>query len=452
MGKNLAVILAGGSGNRFGNNKAKQFLKLAGKAVIVHTLGIFSNHKDIDEIFIVTNPLYYEDTQNIVGENGFNKVTKILKGGKTRQDSSRIAIETAKVEEIENVIIHDAVRPFIRNEIISSMIETLKSYKAVDVVIDTSDTIVEIDENKVIKSIPKRRLLKRGQTPQGFKLDLLKKAHNMAIKDKWLTATDDCGLILKYNLADIKVIDGDELNIKITYPLDIHIADKIFQIKQRNSSKNSKNNSLKGKNWLIFGGNRGIGKEIALKAESLGAKVFVYSQSLGTDIRDYNSCKKAIKESRKFAKIDAVIITAGILSYGTLENQNEKIINEQIDINFKGSINVSKASINVLKESKGDLLFFASSSYTRGRENYSIYSSTKAGIVNFAQALADELSPYGVRVNVINPERTNTDMRRENFGIEDPKTLLDPKDVALKTINFLEEKLNGVVLNINRDS
>jgi 2-C-methyl-D-erythritol 4-phosphate cytidylyltransferase len=104
-----------------------------------------------------------------------------------------------------------------------------------------------------------------------------------------------------------------------------------------------------------------------------------------------------------------------------------------------------------LQETKGHLLFFTSSSYTRGRANYSLYSSSKAAIVNFTQAIASEWDIFGINVNCINPERTLTPMRIKNFGQEDPKTLLDSKDVALTSLSVLEKNITGQIVDVKKE-
>ena len=111
-------------------------------------------------------------------------------------------------------------------------------------------------------------------------------------------------------------------------------------------------------------------------------------------------------------------------------------------------IYVSKCAYPYLRESNGQLLHFTSSSYTLGRPFYSLYSSSKAAIVNFVQALAQEWSEVGIRVNCINPERTLTEMRIKNFGIEDPKTLLSAKEVAEASIATLLSKYSGQVIDV----
>ncbi|EET7011519.1 2-C-methyl-D-erythritol 4-phosphate cytidylyltransferase, partial [Escherichia coli] len=165
--KNIAVILASGTGSRFGAKIPKQFVKLAGKPVIQYTLHAFQNAKKIDEIIVVTNEEYVDFVSALTMEHNYFKVTKIIHGGKERYESSWAALQSIELDEC-NVIFHDAVRPFVSQKIIDDCIDGLNNYNAIDVVVDPTDTIVKI-KNKEIMSIPDRRFLARGQTPQGFK-------------------------------------------------------------------------------------------------------------------------------------------------------------------------------------------------------------------------------------------------------------------------------------------
>jgi 2-C-methyl-D-erythritol 4-phosphate cytidylyltransferase len=232
MKSNLALILAGGRGSRIRNELPKQFLLLKGKTILQYTIGAFENHPAIDHIFLATHGEFYEKTEQIVKRSGYRKVVKILEGGTERQDSSRIGVTAASVEDYENVLIHDAARPFVSNKIISDILEKLDTYSAVNVAIMSSDTIIEVDENLLIKSVPDRKYLRRVQTPQGFKLELIQRAHRLARGKGIVDATDDCSLVLKLKLADIYVVEGSPLNIKITYPSDLDIAEKILAMEE----------------------------------------------------------------------------------------------------------------------------------------------------------------------------------------------------------------------------
>ncbi|EDO9060105.1 SDR family NAD(P)-dependent oxidoreductase [Campylobacter coli] len=145
-----------------------------------------------------------------------------------------------------------------------------------------------------------------------------------------------------------------------------------------------------------------------------------------------------------------MISSAGILNMGSIESRNFSDIINEISINYIAQINLVKSSLQYLKETKGHILLFTSSSYTRGRALYSIYSSSKAAIVNFTQAIAEECSDFDVKINVINPQRTATDMRFKAFGKEDPDTLLDPKVVAKAAIDTLKSNLTGQVIDVRK--
>ncbi|EFV3648122.1 SDR family oxidoreductase, partial [Campylobacter coli] len=145
-----------------------------------------------------------------------------------------------------------------------------------------------------------------------------------------------------------------------------------------------------------------------------------------------------------------IISSAGILNMGSIESRNFSDIINEISINYIAQINLVKSSLQYLKETKGHILLFTSSSYTRGRALYSIYSSSKAAIVNFTQAIAEECSDFDVKINVINPQRTATDMRFKAFGKEDPDTLLDPKVVAKAAIDTLKSNLTGQVIDVRK--
>ncbi|HBL6967417.1 TPA: SDR family NAD(P)-dependent oxidoreductase, partial [Morganella morganii] len=134
-----------------------------------------------------------------------------------------------------------------------------------------------------------------------------------------------------------------------------------------------------------------------------------------------------------------------------LTSLNEKEIIDSIDINYTGVINTTLSSYPYLKESKGMLINFTSSSFTRGRANYAIYSSTKAAIVNFTQAMSEEWLPLDIKINCINPERTDTPMRRSNFGIEPPETLLSSQEVAMFTLSAMTFEHTGQIYSIKND-
>ena len=456
MNKNIAIILAGGSGSRLGGECPKQFLKVAGKKIIEHTIDVFENNEHIDEIAIVTKEDFVSDIEQMILSNGYRKVKKVLMGGKERYHSSLSAIE-AYTDDTDNLIFHDAVRPLVNDRIIDDCISALQKYSAIDVAVNTTDTIIQVSPDNLIDSIPNRNKLRNGQTPQCFKRGIIKKAYNIALQDPAFQTTDDCGIVKKYlPEVEIFVVKGEVFNMKITYIEDLFLLDKLFQLKTiKGNCKFLDESTLRtmvGKVMVVFGGSYGIGEEIVKISREHGVIVCPFSRSLNnTNVMDEHQVQKALESvKQEHGHIDYVVCTAGILVKEPICNMSYSDIAKSININYLGAINVAKESYNYLKATKGALLFYTSSSYTRGRMMYSIYSSSKSAIVNLTQALGEEWFEDKIRVNCINPERCNTPMRRTNFGLEPADTLLDPKSVAIASINTLAAKFTGEVIDVKK--
>ena len=195
---------------------------------------------------------------------------------------------------------------------------------------------------------------------------------------------------------------------------------------------------------------RVIGAAIVDQLTAIGVRAFAYSRTTTeTDVADYASIERALYDANAEAgSIDLVVNTAGVLRVGQLAVQPIDEVLETVSINYLGAVNVARASYKYLAASKGHLLLFTSSSHTRGRADYSIYSSTKAAVVNLGQALADEWSLDNICVNVVNPERTSTPMRTKAFGEEDPSTLLSAEDVASSCIDVMSTRTTGHVIDV----
>lgn len=451
--KNIAIILAGGKGERFGSSLPKQFIKLAGQRVIEHTIDIFESNELIDEIYIVSNPSYTHTIEEIVINKKYGKIVKILNGGKDRRESSFIGINAINYDEAK-VLLHDAVRPLLSQSIIDNSLKTLDAYKAIDVAIPASDTIVEVEDG-ILKSIPNRNNMWQGQTPQGFLLSVIKEAHLRANNEEGIEVTDDCSLVQRYNLCPIKIVEGEKQNMKITAPLDIYIADKYFQLKSSKIAYESYSSQvLKDMVIVVFGGSEGIGKSIIDIAKPKGAKTFSFSRKENNvDISNFDQVEEALnKVYAETGRIDAIINTAAILKIGNISKRDITEIASEVNVNYMGVVNISKASYKFLKESKGHLTLFTSSSYTRGRALYSTYSSIKSAIVNFAQAISEEWLTEEIKVNAICPDRTATPMRVSNFGKEPENSLLSAEEVALKTLSVIESKSTGQVFEIKMET
>ncbi|WP_370861040.1 SDR family NAD(P)-dependent oxidoreductase [Parabacteroides faecis] len=457
--KNIAIILAGGIGSRLNAGIPKQFLKVAGMTVIEHTISVFQHHPLIDEIAVVANEAYHVKIQEYVIKNEFTKVRKVLMSGNERHFSSLSAIKAYEFEGECKLIFHDAVRPLLNASIITQVIEALDKYGAVDVAIPSADTIIEVNENNIITKIPQRKKLRRGQTPQGFRLSVIKDAYEVALKDPAFVTTDDCGVVLKYLPSQsIFVVSGEDVNMKLTYKEDFYLIEKLFQLKTMNfpdhSFHDSEREKIRGKKIVIFGASSGIGLDLMHLCKDCGADVFGFSRSLNNvDVTNVISVRNALDTvARQVGSIDCVVDTASVLYKEPLAHMNYEQIEEAININYKGMVNVAKEAFPYLEKSRGQLVFYTSSSYTRGRMSYSIYSSTKCATVNFVQALAEEWGGFGIRVNCVSPERTKTPMRVKNFGIEPDDTLLKSVDVAVVTVKLLISDLTGQVIDVKLKS
>ncbi|MFC7496714.1 MULTISPECIES: SDR family NAD(P)-dependent oxidoreductase [unclassified Nocardioides] len=455
--RRVAVLLAGGVGARIGLEIPKQLLKVAGRTILEHSLIALHEHPLVDEIVIMMAPGHLDAVRAIVSKGGYDKVSQILEGGETRNDTTWRALEAIGDDEC-HVLFHDAVRPFVSARIIEECFEALHTHPAVDVAIPSADTIIEVGPANTIREIPPRAALRRGQTPQAFRSEVIRAAYVEAGKDPDFVATDDCTVVLRY-LPDqpIWVVAGDDRNMKVTEPIDVYLADKLFQLTSNDlpapGTEADYRDALAGKTMVVFGGSYGIGADIAELAGKLGADVFTFSRSsTGTHVERRADIAEAAKQVlEKTGRVDFVVNTAGVLPRGELIDTTEETIYNATEVNYLAPVFIAQVFFPLLRETQGSLLLFTSSSYTRGRSGYSLYSSAKAATVNLTQALADEWAGDGVRVNCVNPERTATPMRTKAFGQEPPGSLLDSQTVAQTSLDVLLSPQTGHIYDVRKD-
>ncbi|WP_338087667.1 bifunctional cytidylyltransferase/SDR family oxidoreductase [Nocardioides lijunqiniae] len=455
--KNVAVLLAGGVGVRVGLDVPKQLIKIAGRPIMEHTLAILDAHEDVDEVLVLMTPGHLDAVHAMVRSGGYEKVTAVLEGAETRNETTRRALD-ALGEDDCRVLLHDAVRPLLSPRIISDCFEALERYDAVDVAIPSADTIIEVGPDDTIKDIPPRAALRRGQTPQAFRASVLKDAYARAALDPNFEATDDCTVVLRYRPdVPISVVPGDERNMKVTEPIDLYLADKLFQLTQSDlpptREPEAYREALAGKVMVVFGGSYGIGADLATLARELGAQVVTFSRSsTGTHVERREDVAKAAREVvAEHGRVDFVVNTAGVLPRGSLMETSDETIWAATEINYIAPILIAQEFFPLLRETRGSLLLFTSSSYTRGRSGYSLYSSAKAATVNLTQALADEWAADHVRVNCVNPERTGTPMRTKAFGEEPAGSLLESSVVARASLDTLLASGTGHVIDLRRE-
>ena len=239
----VAVVLAGGSGQRFGAQVPKQLLELDGRTLLEHCVAAFDAAPGVDEVLVVMPPGRTADAKELLDGNdgrGYAKLAGIIEGGTTRPGSTRAAITAITARRAAaraggdqdglssdddwGVLFHDAARPLVDQRIIADCVAALDRAEAVGVAVPTADTIVVVADG-VMTQIPRRESLLRCQTPQGFRLSVITRAHELALADPDYEPTDDCGVVLRY-LPDVPVhvVQGSERNLKITYPRDLAIA------------------------------------------------------------------------------------------------------------------------------------------------------------------------------------------------------------------------------------
>lgn len=218
--KVVALIAAGGVGQRVGGSQPKQFIEIEEKSIIEHAIEAFIQSASIDDIYVISKEELIPDLKEILPSHILDKVSGIVAGGGTRQESVLNGLNYL-IESDENylsetnyvVLVHDAARPYITPELIENVVAGVYEYDAVIPVMPVKDTIKQIKDN-VIVSTPNREELYAAQTPQGFDLELLKFAYDKAKSDGFV-GTDDAQLV-EYAGTKVHIIEGDNKNIKIT--------------------------------------------------------------------------------------------------------------------------------------------------------------------------------------------------------------------------------------------
>ena len=229
--RTVAVVLAGGTGERFGTSVPKQLLPFAGRPLIEHSVAAFDQAPAVDSVLVVMAAGHAGQVREALAGGGYRKLAGVIAGGPSRVESTRCAIEALGGDECD-VLFHDAARPLVDQRIIADCAAALATHRAVGVAVPSSDTIAVVSDG-VMTAIPRRDSLVRLQTPQGFRLSVIRRAHELAAADPGfagLLATDDCGIVLRY-LPDVgvHVVPGSERNLKITFPRDLAVADVLHR-------------------------------------------------------------------------------------------------------------------------------------------------------------------------------------------------------------------------------
>ena len=224
--RTAALVAAAGRGLRMGGSVPKQFLALGGEPILLHSLRILHASPVIDEIILAVpqSDMEYCLAQ-IVTPHHFTKVKKIVPGGAERQDSVRHALEAVH-EDVDMVLVHDAVRPFLTGSMVEGVVSVARAKGAAIIALPIKDTVKQVEADHVIERTVDRRPLWLAQTPQAFRRDWLLAAHRKA-HGEGVRATDDAYLV-EWCGHPVSVVEGSGENIKVTRPEDMIIAEAIF--------------------------------------------------------------------------------------------------------------------------------------------------------------------------------------------------------------------------------
>ena len=246
--KNVAVVLAGGVGKRLGAEKPKQFLPLGGRTLIEWSVDVFDRHPAIDEVAVVVHPDWRAEMETLRTRNEWRKLTRLIDGGFERYMSSLNAVMAyLDYPDETNLLLHDAARPLLPAAVVDRVVAALQHHEAVGVAVPSTDTVWEVRPDMGVESgewrvesgefevprfvarIPERRTMWLAQTPQAFRLPLIRDAYQRALQDPQFAATDDCGVVRRY-MPEVKVtvVEGDTRNFKITTLYDLQLAQNVI--------------------------------------------------------------------------------------------------------------------------------------------------------------------------------------------------------------------------------
>jgi len=222
-------VLGGGVGQRLGAGMPKQLLTLGGKTLVERCVAAFETAPGVDEILVVMARGYTGQVEALLA-GGYPKVTGVIEGGRGRPDSVRAALAAIASGHPDDcgVLLHDAARPLVDQQIIADCVAALRVHDAAGVAVPASDTMVVTDHG-VMQSMPRRETLHRCQTPQCFRLSVISRAHELAAADPGFSPTDDCGVVMRYLPGvPVHIVPGSERNIKVTYPQDLAVAEALL--------------------------------------------------------------------------------------------------------------------------------------------------------------------------------------------------------------------------------
>ena len=223
---NVAIVVAAGRGSRAGGVRAKQFREISGIPIIIHALNRFELCTTIEEVIVVLPESALDEFASLASKHGLRKSSRAVAGGATRAESVWRGLQTLDERTVGVVAVHDGVRPFVTPDEIDRVVREAESSGAAILAAPAVETIKEAEGGLVTRTLERKKLW-QAQTPQCFRLELLRRAYELALADG-LDATDDSALVERTG-ANVRIVEGGAHNIKITTPQDFELAEILLR-------------------------------------------------------------------------------------------------------------------------------------------------------------------------------------------------------------------------------
>lgn len=429
MSNEFGLILAGGIGARVGSNVPKQYMKINGKEAVSYAINTF-RHSQLGENFIlVCNEAEFLN-RHIAEKYGVT----CIQGGTTRNESIGNGIDyiAKNYPQTKKVIIHDAVRPFIQSDLINFYFEKLENYDAVITAGQITDSLSYKNNTPV-----NREEYYLIQTPEAFRFPLLQKYFD---KNSFTTTAlhqfPETARVYKYF--------DQRYNLKITYPEDILIAEQFLRGHMWNKKQIACSvEALHKKKVLVLGGSGGLGKEIVenLRREEIEFRAPTHAE---LDLR--NLTVASLEASLADFHPD-VIINCAAKTMNDDEGLSENF-DEIFAINTKAILILIEYARRLKKEV--NLVLISSSSTTKGRENITLYSASKAALNSMVESLARGLAEEKIYLNAIVPERIKTPLFEKQHGGDSTHDVLEIGEVLVPIWYLSSHKIFGNLIHIRK--
>jgi 2-C-methyl-D-erythritol 4-phosphate cytidylyltransferase len=418
---NIGIILAGGIGQRYGSSIPKQYIKLNGKIVIHYILDEYIKSNLFNKIIIVVNDLRYK----YLFKNYDKNLIKIIKGGKTRTQTIYNALKFIKKYNSDTVFFQDAVRPLINAEDLPQYLEALKGFDCVVTYEPITDALFDDTDRNKYKLI---------QSPDVVKFDKLYKEINI------FNHTDAIYQQLKN--PKINFIKLNHANNKITYPYDLFILEHLIKYDEYTP----RIPDLKNKNILLLGSSGGIGT-----ATYKSLLLYNPNQIWTPSHRELNLSENFSDSLiNKYCGLDIIINCAGI----PYKNEDSLLSHyeEMMNVNFRANVLLIESAKKIRKyhDRPINIVVISSSSATKGRFGFTIYSASKSALHSLVESQAEELAKKEIYLNCICPEKVITPFWKKLKTKINKQESLTPQKVTDMILSYSDTKEFGKIIHVRK--